>query len=767
MVCFLVFHLAFWRISVTVKKNKPLGFEVIFMSLTTSFIKATESYTTLETAVPAPYLRKSFYAEKAETAKVQIACCGFYRLFLNGKELTKGFLSPYISNPEHYIYYDEYEAVLSAGENVIGIWLGNGFQNTPAGYIWEFDKASFRSAPMVSMILTFGDTCIATDRTFKTAWSPIFRDDYRWGEVYDGSFEQPGWNMPGFDDSRWKPAIETTAPQGELRLCPVEPIRAEKELKPIAVFPASDGGYIYDFGQSNAGLCRLSIDNAKPYQPIHLHHADELKDGTVYLDKIWFAYDNWERDKALVHKDIYVCKGNGPETYMPSFCYHGFRYVKVTGITPEQATPDLLTFVVFHTDLKSKGGFTCSNETVNQIQEAARRSDLSNFHHIPTDCPQREKNGWTADAALSAEQMLLNFGAETAFAEWIRNMCKAQNEQGALPGIVPTAGWGFEWGNGPAWDQALLVIPYCLHKLRGETDLIGEIAPHIAKYLTYLQSRMDERGLLAFGLGDWCQICKVSREEPIKAPLALTDSIVSMDMFRKAACLLEQPEYLTTAEQIKAAVRRHLIDFDTMTAAGNCQSSQAMCIYYDVFTEEEKPAAFAKLLELIGEADDHMDVGVLGARVLFYVLSQFGHTDLALHMIARPDYPSYGNWIARGATTLWEDFIPDSVNSPNHHFWGHVSGWFITNLAGIRLNSPEEVTIQPEFASQLTFAEGWHESPAGKIASRWERKGEKIELSLTIPEAVTAQAILPNGWSFADGSAAKPITNGIYTVKRG
>ncbi len=740
------------------------------MSLSNFFIKATEVYTNMETSVPAPYLRKAFTAEKAETAKIQIACCGFYRLFLNGKELTKGLLAPYISNPDDYIYYDEYEVAVAEGENVIGLWLGNGFQNSPAGYIWEFDKAPFRSAPLVSLKLTFGDTCIVTDSSFKTNWSPIFRDDYRWGEVYDASFAQPGWNLPGFDDSKWKPAIEVSAPKGELRLCPVEPIRVEKELKPVAVFPASDDGYIYDFGESNAGICRLSI-TARPYQPVHMQYADELKDGTIYLDKIWFAYKNWERDKFLVHKDICVCKGDGPETYTPSFTYHGFRYVKVTGITPEQATPELLTFVVFHTDLENRGGFTCSDETVNKIQEAARRSDLSNFHHIPTDCPQREKHGWTADAALSAEQMLLNFGAETGLAEWIRNVCKAQNEQGALPGIVPTGGWGFDWGNGPAWDCALVVVPYFLWKLRGETALIGEIAPHVPKYLDYLQSKRNDRGLLAFGLGDWCQICKVSREEPIKAPLELTDSVISMDMFRKAAALFaaigKETDYLDKAEQLKSAIREHLINFNTMTAAGNCQTSQAMCIFYDVFTEEEKPAAFARLLELIHEQGDHMDVGVLGGRVLFYVLSQFGHTDLALHMIARPDYPSYGNWIARGATTLWEDFIPDSVNSPNHHFWGHVSGWFITNLTGIRLENPNKIRIQPEFATNLTFAEGWHEVPAGKIVSRWERQGEEILLTLTVPEAVTAEATLPAGWTFADGKTEKPITTGTYALKRG
>ena len=745
--------------------------------LKTSFIKATEAFTTMETSVPAPYIRKAFTAEQADTAKIQIACCGFYRLFLNGKELTRGFLSPYISNPKHCIYYDEYEVPVQKGENVIGIQLGNGFQNCPAGYIWAFDESDFRSAPMVSLTLTFGDTCITTDGSFRTNWSPIFRDDYRWGEIYDASFEQPGWNEPGFDDRSWKPAIETASPGGALQPNNVEPIVIEKELKPVSIFPASDGGYIYDFGENNAGICRLTI-KGKPYQPIHMQHGEILKDGTIHLDGIWYPHDNgwqnWKRDKNLVHKNIYICKGEGTEVYTPSFAYHGFRYVHVTGITEEQATPDLLTYLVIHTDLQTKGGFVCDHETVNKLQEATRRSDISNFHHIPTDCPQREKNGWTADSALSAEQILLNFSAEKAFTQWIRSVCKAQNEQGALPGIVPTPGWGFDWGNGPAWDCALVVVPYYLYTLRGETALIPEIAPYVMKYLRYIQTRMDEQGLIAIGLGDWCPVGQ-DPTMPFRpaAPLRLTDSLMVLDMAGKAAVLFgavglgEEQDFCTNlAEALLKSIRANLIDFDTMTAAGSCQSSQAMCIYYDVFTEAEKPAAFKRLLTFIHEADDHFDVGVLGARVLFYVLSQFGHTDLALKLIVRPDFPSYGNWIARGATTLWEDFMPNSVQSANHHFWGHISGWFITNLAGIRLVDSKKVRICPEFAADLHFAEGWHEAPAGKIVSRWERKGEAIELTLTIPEAMTAEAILPEGWCFSDGSNQKTVKTGVYAVKK-
>ena len=156
---------------------------------------------------------------------------------------------------------------------------------------------------------------------------------------------------------------------------------------------------------------------------------------------------------------------------MPRFTYHGFRYVLVRGITKEQATPELLTYVVFHSKLEERGGFQCSDEIVNRLQEATRRSDLSNFYYYPVDCCQREKNGWTADAALSAEHMLMNLTVGNSYKEWMRNIAKAQNDAGAIPGIIPTGGWGFAWGNGPAWDNIIVYLPFYTYQSVSYTHL--------------------------------------------------------------------------------------------------------------------------------------------------------------------------------------------------------------------------------------------------------------------------------------------------------
>lgn len=736
-----------------------------------NFICATREYNTFEAPVPAYYFRKAFRWEGDGTAVLKIAVCGFYELYLNGQRITKGLLSPYISNTDDYIYYDVYTLQPESGENVIGLILGNGFQNNPGGHIWQFDTAPFRSAPMVSLCLTAENFLLCSGTDFKVAPSPIRSDDYRFGEHYDANFEIPGWNLPGFDDSSWENALEATAPNGELREADVAPIVKERELTPVEIIP-TEGGYLYDFGQSNAGVCRLRIKGEKG-QKIGLRHADGLtEDGQLDLKNIWFSYKpQWERDKEIVHYDTYVCKGEGIETYVPCFTYHGFRYVKVEGITPEQATKDLLTYQVYHTELSTMGGFSCSDPVANALQTLTRRSIVSNFHHFPTDCPQREKNGWAADAALISETTLLNFNPERNYREWLRNICKAQRSDGALPGIIPTTGWGFHWGNGPAWDNVLVTLPYYTYVYRGETAMIIESAHAFSSYLRYLRSRVDEKGLLHIGLGDWCH---AGLPKP-KAPLEVTDTLMALDIANKIAVMLDAVELSEEAAFARNEAdaywkdfRKNLVDFETMTVFGDCQSCQAMALHYGIFRQDEESKAFEKLLEMIHAADDHLDVGVLGGRVLFHVLSRFGCSDLAYHMITRPDFPSYGNWLQRGATTLWEKFWPTEKDSMNHHFWGDISGWFIKCIAGIRLNSKcrstYELTIAPNFIEALEHAEAWHTAPAGIIRSAWKRTEDGITLELQIPEGMEATAILPEGYHFSDGSSVKAVTGGRYQI---
>ena len=749
------------------------------MNFPEQYIRATEEYTTFEHFVPAPYLRRSFAVKQGGKASLLICGLGFYELYLNGSRITKGRLAPYISNPDDIVYFDRYEVELTEGENVIGVWLGNGFTNNPGGHIWDFDKARFRAAPQMALRLEYadaGEVCVLeSDTQWRTAPSPITFDDYRFGEHYDARREQPGWCAPGFDDSGWQPVRLAPPPRGERRLCEAEPIDVAQEIAPVSVTKAGDG-FLYDFGVNTAGVCRLKLKGTAG-QCVTLAHGERLVDGVPDMMNIWFPREHWARDLPLVHKDIYTARGDGEETYVPTFTYHGFRYVLVTGITAEQATPELLTLLEMHSLLGERGGFSCSDETANKLQEMTRRSDLSNFYYFPTDCPQREKNGWTADASLSAEHVLLNLAPENSYREWLRNIVKAQTDLGALPGIVPTGGWGLDWGCGPAWDSVLIELPYQLYRYRGDKAVLKDCAASILRYLHYLTTRTDENGLLAIGLGDWCPAGR-GTGDPV-APLEFTDTVVAKSLADKAAFIFdaigmtEQAAFARALSvRFRAAVRARLIDPDTLIAAGHCQTTQAMALYYGIFEPGERQAAFDRLLAMIEDRQGHIDVGVLGARVLFHVLTAFGRSDLAFTMIVRPDYPSYGNWIECGATTLWEEHQPKGAfgNSQNHHFWGDISSWFIQALAGIRLDPHHigkmEVEIRPSFIPQLTHAEGFHIAPAGKISSAWRREDDGgITLTVELPEGLPGRIQLENGFTFDDGRPSCPAKSGTYRIR--
>jgi len=732
------------------------------MDFPMQFIAAGTEYSTEERHVPAPYLRRSFnLTEKPGKAELLVCGLGFYELYVNGEKITKGALAPYICNHDDLIYYDQYDLTeyLTPGENVLGLCLGNGMQNAWAGW-WGFHKARWRGAPQAALRLEIdGEPFLESDESFRCADSPILFDELRCGEYYDARKELPGWASPGFDDSGWRASIKAPMPRGEARVCEADPIVVTQELEPVAVTWREEGA-LYDFGVNAAGLCRLAIDG-QAGQEVALYHGERLTaDGRLDMENI--------TDKEYIQKDIYICKG-GMESHTPSFTYHGFRYALVKGLTREQAVPGALTYLVMSSDLKERGGFTCSDKTVNALQEMTRRSTLANFYYFPTDCPHREKNGWTADAALSAEHTLLNLEAERSYREWLRGIRKTMRDDGALPGIVPNYGNYFGWGNGPAWDSVLIWLAYYLYVYRGDKEILKENAHAMLRYLEYLSTKIRGDGLIAFGLGDWCPAgCSYSHYQ---SPLYFTDTVTSMDLCAKAAYLfgeigMAEHEGFARAlyQRIRASARLKLLDLATMTAEGRCQTSQAMAIYYDLFEPAEKPEAFRVLLGMIERAGGHFTgVGVLGGRVLFHVLAEGGQADLALRMIARPDFPSYGWWVAQGATSLWEQFHEEDEYSYNHHFWGDISHFFIRHLAGIHYKRGELV-IAPGFVAGLGYAEGWHTAPEGEIRVRWERKDEGISLEVTVPAGLQGRIKLPSGAVFEDGTAVKEAATGRYTI---
>ena len=767
------------------------------MIFSNRFIKANDALCDFDNHVPAPYFRREFELPfEPEQAEITICGLGFYELSINGTELTKGPLAPYISNPDDIRYYDNYDLTkhLKKGKNVIGVLLGNGFRNSFGGFVWDFEKASCRGPVTVALALeakageeTF---LLEADEQFKTHPSPIVFNDLRMGCRYDARLELPGWDTLDFDDSDWAFAKKGQTPAGVAKLCDADPIVVTHTLSPVEIkhydeLPfayvnnCADAAphataighdvYVYDFGVNTAGISVLKI-NGKPGQRITIRHGEYLHNGNFSVNTTIFNSPSAvERYLEYGQTDVFICKG-GEEIFVPKFKYDGFRYAYVEGLSPEQATSEALTYRVMNSDLEARASFSCSNETMNRLFEMARRSDLANFYYFPTDCPHREKNGWTGDAAMSAEHMLLNLRAARSLKEWLANVRAAQREDGALPGIVPTGGWGFKWGSGPAWDIVSVYLPYYIYLFDGDTEVIRENAPMILRYLQYARTKRDERGLVAYGLGDWVDPFKRINGK-IASPLHFTDSAVILDYAQKAAFLFDvigmenEANYARAlARDMRASIREHLIDPDTLTVEGSCQTSQALALAYGIFDEDEIPAAQKKLVEIIHRDGDINTCGMLGLRYVFHELSRAGETDLAVKIITSTERSCYGSWLKLGATALLENFpfpeIGKDICSQNHHFLGDFVSWQIRELGGIKINPTvtdhTSFEISPKFAKSLTHAEATFLSAAReKLSTSWKRENGQITLKVTVPSDMHGTVLL-------DG-VKEAVTAGEYT----
>lgn len=749
--------------------------------------------------VRAPLFRTAIKLPKNAEGEICICGLGFYDLFVNGEKITKGYLAPYISNPDHLIYYDHYDISpwIREGENVVGIMLGDGFLNSKT-CVWEFDENRFNAAPRLAVTVTIrtGEETVELDAMdFRCKKGPVWFNDLRSGVFYDKRLEDAGWNLPGYiEDEEWHMPVSVRRPGGEARLCTVEPVRVTKELKPVRIFrgrltpyepredvrkwldgrqpeepaPEREGGWIYDFGENNAGIFRLRI-KGRAGQRIDIQCAEILEGDSLDYNN-WFFFPD-----GYVQRDLYIVGGGEEEVFEPMFTYHGYRYLYVSGIDEAQAVPELLTYLVMSSELEERGGFCCSDPVANRLFEMARRSDISNFYYFPTDCPHREKNGWTGDAQASAEHMILTIGAERSWKEWLLNIRKAQTENGNIPGVVPTDTFSYGWGSGPAWDRVLFELPGIIYRYRGDLEVVHENAHAMLAYLEYISRKRNSVGIVAIGLGDWIPVDRSS--SAYQVPLGFTDSVMVWQMCRDAKMMFDAAGLRNHARfaeelgrELRTAVREQYLDLDTMLVRSSCQSAQAMGLYYDIFESGEKPAAFARLLKIIRRDGEKLTCGFLGTRVLFHVLAQGGEEELAYRMIVDTEYPAYGYFAANGDTTLPERFLPDRRRqkySLNHHLMGDIINWFMRYPGGIHVLNDRQVRIQPVFLKELKFAKAWHDLPEGRVEVYWERVKDKIMLKAVCPDTVRCSIEPGNGFVFEEnGNAYLEQGTGKWLLKK-
>lgn len=728
------------------------------------FVSAGNKYSTYTSPLPAPIFRKTFCVKSSlDEAELIIGATGFYDLYLNGEKITDGYLMPFISNPQEIIFYNKYSLTgkLKKGENTIGVMLGNGFANPIGGQVWGHGKE--QCAPP-AFALSFKCSDMSFDaRDMLWNYSHILFDDYRCGTYCDMTKQLKSWCTPRYDDRGWHlPTLRDYA-HSQKRLASCEPVKEIRQIKPAQYYagvlrdyrmrdkftdtlyngdtimqktPLS-GGYIYDFGENVAGVPMLKINGTRG-QVIHMQFCELMFEGFADYINVDVYPD------GCCQKDVYVCSGEGEEQYIPPFTYHGFRYCYVWGITEEQATADLLTCVVLHNQVELRSHFRCSDNISNLIFDACRRSDLSNLFYIITDCPQREKNGWTGDAAISAEHYMINYGVERCFSDWLCCLRAAQGKDGSMPLMVPSSSGGARC---PVWDSVLFYLPYNVYKYKGNKEIIIDNADAMIKNLRFSLSLRDERGIVESGLGDWLPVdCEPGE---YASPLGFCATIVLMDMCKKTQFMLDSIGMTNEAEfaekeylRLREDIRREYNDKGVIGCGKTvqyrkkeyrvCQTSQALGLYFNLFEESEKAKAIAILVDLIEQNDYSFDCGFLGMRVIFHVLSDYGYSDLAYKMITKPQYPSYANMIYRGETTVWERFASPGkrIGSHNHHFMADVSAWYLKCIAGINVNpdgdNPDKILINPHFISALQSAYASCKTPNGTLSIEWGRADDGI-----------------------------------------
>ncbi|MBE6571570.1 MAG: hypothetical protein E7656_04935 [Ruminococcaceae bacterium] len=733
--------------------------------LSNNFVSAGLKYNSYTDPVAAPIFRKSFVANSSDTAKLTIGATGFYDLFLNGEKITDGFLAPYISNPDEIIFYDEYELSgrLADGENVIAVMLGNGFANPVGGQIWQHDKDR-SSAP--SFALDFVCDSFSFDaRDMKWSYSHILFDDLRCGVYCDMTREIKGWNLCGLDDSTWNAPTERCYSHAEKRVRICEPVRSVRTIKPVCLrkgelrdYRMRDelvnmlyngktimgktptcGGYIFDFGENISGVPHLKIKGFCG-QKIEMQFCEIMFEGFADYINVDVYPD------GCCQKDIYICSGVGEEEFIPPFTYHGFRYCYIYGVTAEQVTEDLITALVLHNDVQQKANFECSDKISNQIFAACLRSDLSNILHIITDCPHREKNGWTGDAAISAQHMMQQLALEKVFQDWLSCFRAAQDDCGRLPLVVPSGKDRFDF---PVWDSAIIFLPYYAYIYSGNKEIIIENAEAMIKNFKFHLTNKDERGIIDKGYGDWlpvdCSAASYASPVGFCCSAILLEESRMLDVMLSVVGMYEMAQFARDeGKSLRDAIRREYNDNGIITEGKNkkyhkptyrpCQTSQVLALAFGIFEEDEIDNAIKALVRFIFEKDNSFDCGFLGMRYIFRVLSEHGYSDLAYEMITKPSYPSYANMIYRGETTVWERFVApgERTGSHNHHFMADVSGWYIESVAGIIVNPDKNnadlVKIDPHFVSALDRACAEYKTPNGAVKTEWNRKENIIEL---------------------------------------
>ena len=741
-------------------------------------------------ARPAALLRLEFDVDRpVVAARLHATAQGIYEAYLNAQRVGDAELTPGYTQYDARLQVQTFDitASVSEGRNALGVVLADGWFRGQTGVTRAADQWGTRLALLAQLQLEHADgslTVVGSGPGWRSGAGHVLAADLIEGEHWDLGRLPRGWDAPGFDDAGWDDVTVVEHGYAGLVDSPAPPVRRVEELEPVSITTLPSGVQVVDLGQNINGWLRLT-DLGPAGTTITLTHGEALAaDGDVTVENLKPDLPFLPHPLPAGQVDVVVSAGIPGDVFEPRRTTHGFRYVRIEGHPGELTTGDVRGVVV-HSDLRRTGWFACSDERVGRLHEAAVWSFRDNACDIPTDCPHRERHGWTGDWQLFVPTAAFLYDVAGFSTKWLRDVAADQWADGTVANVSPTPRTEGRDGpiaflNGSAgWGDAAVIVPWEIYRAYDDTQVLAELWPTMVRWLDRAErmareDRHPERAArrpepapherylwdTGFHWGEWLE--PGEGPGPMDQFVAADKGDVATAFFAHSAGLMariaaliggddDAARYAALAENARAAWQAEYID-DEGRLTPDTQANHVRALAFDLVPDELRAAVADRLVELIRKADTHLGTGFLATPYLLPVLADTGHLDVAYELLLRDDEPSWLLMTDRGATTVWERW--DGVNddgvpheSLNHYSKGAVISFLHRYTAGIELVEPayRRFRVRPRPGGGLTSAEAAHESPYGRIQSAWRIDGDAFELSIVVPAGTSAEVVLPDG----------------------